>query len=388
MKILLVSWSVLPNKGGSSIIVENLAKNFAASEMVVLGSRQWKQNINVQRKEGTAKFKYFFSELYLFGRGYQYFIWFRKWRFKPLIQKIKDIIQTEKITHVIGVYPNPFYCHAACIAAKELKIPFSSYFHNTYIENKAITDPNAPKIQKEIFDNSEHIFVMSKGMQRFYEAEYKLKKIVPLVHTFNHFPDKDSLSGLPGIQKEHYKLVAIGNFNESNIDATRRLISAIKDHPKYSLSLFTHVPKVLLKNRGIDVDAVEYKGFVNPDEVHSKLQEYDIGVLTHGFTGGYGEVEYKTIFPTRTIPLLLSGKPIFAHSPKESFLNAFIKENQCAALVDTPDTNAILKGLERITNDAAYQEALVAASHLTAHIFYGPKVVEELKTKLISNKHT
>ena len=388
MKILLVSWSVLPNKGGSSIIVENLAKNFAASEMIVLGSRQWKQNINVQRKEGTAKFKYFFSELYLFGRGYQYFIWFRKWRFKPLIQEIKDIIQSEKITHIIGVYPNPFYCHAACIAAKEMKIPFSSYFHNTYIENKAIRDPKAPSIQEEIFANSENIFVMSKGMQSFYEEQYQLKKFVPLVHTFNHFPDTSTLSGLPGSEKAHYKLVAIGNFNESNIDATRRLVSAIKGHPKYSLSLFTHVPKMLLQSRGIDIDAIEYKGFVDPNEVHSKLQDYDIVVLTHGFKGGYGAVEYKTIFPTRTIPLLLSGKPIFAHSPKGSFLNTFIEEHGCAELVDLDNTDAILKGLERIANNTDYQQALVAASYRTAQIFHGPKVVAELKTTLISNNHS
>ena len=38
MKILLVSWSILPYAGGSSIIVENLAKNFRKEELIVLGS--------------------------------------------------------------------------------------------------------------------------------------------------------------------------------------------------------------------------------------------------------------------------------------------------------------------------------------------------------------
>ncbi|MEM1124197.1 MAG: hypothetical protein AAGJ18_27415, partial [Bacteroidota bacterium] len=328
MKILLVSWSTLPNKGGSSIIVENLAKNFSEQEMIVLGSRQWRQNTYVERPKGIARFQYFFSELYFFGRGYRYFIWFRKWRFRPLVNKIKQLIQQEKITHVIGVYPNPFYCHAACMAAQELQVSFSAYFHNTYIENTAITDPKALSIQATIFAEAEHIFVMSKGMQRYYESKYKLNKFVPLVHTFNEFPNQSTLTGLPKAKKEHYKLVAIGNFNESNLDATKRLINAIKDNPKYSLSLFTHVPKMLLKNRGLDVDAVHYEGFVKPDEVHEKLQAFDICVLTHGFTGGYGAVEYQTIFPTRTIPFLLACKPIFAHSPKGSFLNDFIKENR------------------------------------------------------------
>ena len=388
MKILLVSWSVLPNKGGSSIIVESLAKNFAADEMVVLGSKEFSQNTQVERPAGIARFEYFWSELYFMGRGYRYFIWFRKLRFRPLIKKIKQLIRDEKITHVIGVYPNPFYCHAACIAAKEMNIPFSSYFHNTYIENKAITDKNAPQIQQEIFDQSEHIFVMSKGMQKFYEEQYGLKKFVPLVHTFNRYPDATKLSGLPGANKKTYKLVAIGNFNESNLDATRRLIAAIKNNPKYTLSVFTHVPKILLKNRGLDVESIDYQGFVNPDEVHERLQDYDICVLTHGFTGGYGEVEYRTIFPTRTIPFLLSGKPIFAHSPQGSFLNDFILENNCAELVDVADEKMIVAGLDKIANDVEYQKKLAAASKKTAELFHGPKVVEKLKSTLLQTQKT
>ena len=382
MKILLVSWSTLPNKGGSSIIVENLARNFGKDELVVLGGKTFFQNVNVNRRADSPKFEYFLSEMHIFGRGNRFFAWFRKWRFKSLINKIKTIIKEEGIDYVIGVYPNPIYCHAACIAAKVLNIPFSSYFHNTYIENVAITDQNAANIQKEIFDQSDHIFVMSKGMQRFYEKKYKYNKFIPLIHTYNQLPKKLKKSGLPGIEKSHYKLVAIGNFNESNMDATLRFAAAIRENPKYSLSLFTHVPKILLRKRGMDVTNINYEGFVNPDEVHLVLQNYDICVLTHGFTGGYGEIEYQTIFPTRTIPLLLSGKPIIAHSPKGSFLNDFIKENQCAELVDEPSSEAIIRGLDKITNDLSYQQALVEASKETAKKFYGPEVVKQLKAIL------
>lgn len=382
MKILLVSWSTLPNKGGSSIIVENLARNFSADELVVLGGKTFFQNTEVNRPEKGPRFEYFFSEMYFFGRGYRYFTWFRKWRFRPLINKIKSIIVDQNIEHVVGVYPNPFYCHAACIAAKELKIPFSSYFHNTYVENVAITDPKAAAIQQEIFEASQHIFVMSKGMQTFYENKYQLKKFKPLIHTFNKYPQAISLSGAPGENKKQYKLVAIGNFNESNMDATLRFAVAIRDNPKYSLSLFTHVPKVLLKKRGLDMAGIEYEGFVDPDQVHQVLQRYDICVLTHGFTGGYGEIEYQTIFPTRSIPLFLSGKPIIAHSPDGSFLNNFLQEHQCAELVDEPSHEAIIAGLDRITQSQAYQDELIEASKETVKMFYGPTVVSEWKAIL------
>lgn len=382
MKILLVSWSILPQSGGTSVIVENLAKNFSKDEMVVLGSKTMFQNNDIKRGAAQSEFRYFFTEMYLFGRGYRYFTWFRKWRYQPLVRHIEQVIQTEKIDHVIGVYPNPFYCLAACQAAKNLGVPFSSYFHNTYVENVAITDPKAESIQAEIFDYSKHIFVMSKGMERFYARKYQLDKFIPLVHTFDQFPDESKLTGIPKGEKEHYKLVAIGNFNESNLDASKRLLSAIKNNPKFSLSVYTHVPKLLLQQRGLDTSLFEHKGSVAPEQIHEELQKYDICVLTHGFTGGYGEVEYKTIFPTRTIPFLLSGKPIFAHSPKGSFLNDFIKENNCAELVDVTDESEIIKKLEQLCFDESRQKELVASAKKTSQMFYGKNVAHFLKEKL------
>ncbi|MEL6719108.1 MAG: hypothetical protein AAFP82_10360 [Bacteroidota bacterium] len=148
------------------------------------------------------------------------------------------------------------------------------------------------------------------------------------------------------------------------------------------MNLYTHVPKLLLQQRGIETSVIHHRGFVRPEEVHNILQQYDICALTHGFKGGYGEVEYKTIFPTRTIPFLLSGKPIFAHSPKASFLNDFIKENKCAELVEEANKQAIIDGLDRITNDLTYQNELIQNAQKTTKQFYGKEVVKELKSRL------
>jgi glycosyltransferase involved in cell wall biosynthesis len=373
MKILLVSWSILPRSGGSSVIVENLAKHFEREELVVLGGRELFLSKDVDRNPQRAQFLYFWSEITILGTGARFFEWFARWRFNALLSKIEKLITENKIDHVIGVYPNSLYCLAAARAAKNKNIHFSSYFHNTYVENTAITHPKADAWQKEIFDNSEKIFVMSKGMQCFYEEKYGIGKFEPLVHTFEDFPSEESGSEKFGGDKKVYNLVAIGNFNESNLDATKRFLEAIKNNPKYKLSVYTHVPKVLLQKRGIDTSIFKYMGAVKPDEIHEALQKHDICVLTHGFTGGYGEIEYKTIFPTRTIPMLLSGKPIFAHSPKDSFLNDFLKEHKCAELVETMD---------RIVQDEAYRAMLIRNAKKAAMLFYGPEVSNKLKRTL------
>lgn len=382
MKILLVSQSILPYPGGSSVIVENLASNFDKKDLVVVGSAPYFRQKTKKRTDDAPKFFYLPTEFSFFGRGRRYFRWLDKWQFRPLVKKMKTIAKEQEIDYILAVYPDAKFCHAACRAAQELKLPFSSYFHNTYIENTNIKDSKASKIQAEIFEYSEHIFVMSKGMQRFYEKKYQLDKFVPLVHTFNEYPKNYQVAHTIDTQKSTYQLVAIGNFNESNLDATRRLVNAIRDYPKYELNLYTHVPKLLLQQRGIDTSAIHHRGFVRPEEVHDVLQQYDICVLTHGFKGGYGEVEYKTIFPTRTIPFLLSGKPIFAHSPKTSFLNDFIEENKCAELVDEANEEAIIQGLDHITSDSTYQKQLIQNAQQTAQQFYGKEVVQQLKARL------
>lgn len=362
--------------------MEQLAQNFGADELVVFGASTWPAKTPPPRKPNSPQFRYFFSELSFFGRGNRFFGWFRKMRNGAMERAIENLIIAESIDYVIGVYPNEQYCLAACRAARKAGVPFSSYFHNTYIENTAITDPNAPAIQAEIFKHSRHIFVMSKGMQQYYRGKYQLNNFEPLTHTFYQWPDNGSTSGIPGATKEQYKLVAIGNFNESNRDATLRLLEAIKDNPRYRLSVYTHVPKLLLQKRGFDTSQFDHMGSVHPDEIHSVLQQYDICVLTHGFTGGYGPVEYQTIFPTRTIPFLLSGKPIFAHSPAGSFLNQFVEEKGCAELVATTSTRDIVAGLEHIAADARYQQQLVDQAAKAARQFYGPEVVKQLTAQL------
>ncbi|MFK7932909.1 MAG: glycosyltransferase [Saprospiraceae bacterium] len=383
MKILVVSWSILPRAGGTSVIVENLAKNFSAAEMLVVGARELQLADVPERSLEQAQFRYFFSEISIMGRGNRFFDWFRRWRLPALIRQLKQLIKTEKITHVIGVYPNVEYCLAASRAAQQMGVPFYSYFHNTYVENVAITDPKALDYQTEIFTNSQRVFVMSEGMQQFYIKKYQLDKFVPLVHTFAEYPSETLLTGISEQPKKHYKLVAIGNFNESNLDATRRFLNAIKGDPIFSFHVYTHVPKLLLQQRGLEVSQIHHHGSVAPTEIHVELQKYDLCILTHGFTGGYGEVEYQTIFPTRTIPFLLSGKPIVAHSPDGSFLNNFIKKNHCAELLDMTDEAIILQRLKDLCADVTQQKQLVAAAQKTSEQFYGKNVAQFLKEELL-----
>jgi len=64
----------------------------------------------------------------------------------------------------------------------------------------------------------------------------------------------------------------------------------------------------------------------------------------------------------------------------------FIKENNCALLIDQPSKEAILEALDRLSNDSELQKRLVEASRKTAEKFYGPEVVKNWKAMLANNQ--
>lgn len=366
------------------MVTENLAKQFNSHEMVVLGPNHiFSSRGRSEVRANGIRYYYQRTEVNINGRGDRFFVPIRYLLFPFLVWRICSVFRREKCTNILANFPDIYYCYAALLASRLLNAKFSSYFHNTYLENR----PNgamhffAKRWQPKIFLKSENIFVMSDGMKNYYKKVYGNGfNFVVLPHAY------DTSQLLTGSRqtalKPPFKLAFIGNFNESNIDATRRVVNALKADEKCQLYFYTPVPNFLLKMRGIDVDRIIYKGYVDDEKFKSELQQCDVCILTHGFTGGYTDVEYKTIFPTRTIPFLLSGTPIFAHSPAGSFLSDFIKQNGCAYLVEEPSEEAIRTGLNEILTNERLRKELVKNAETASKHFEGKSVSSKLKLYL------
>lgn len=88
----------------------------------------------------------------------------------------------------------------------------------------------------------------------------------------------------------------------------------------------------------------------------------EIVILTHGFTGGMSEIEYETIFPTRTLDLLASGRPLLAHVPQNSFICEFLRQSNCAVIVETPEVSAITKAYQSLIDDESLKQTILKAS--------------------------
>lgn len=299
----------------------------------------------------------------------------------------------KKPSCILVCFPDEYFLLTGWLISKNLNLPLYSYFHNTYTDNRTgISLQFGRWLQKNVFRDSVGIFTMSEGMNEYYclkypQIQYKLK-ILP--HTFNVNNPLQSVNVQESSKTSSppFRFVLIGTLNQSNMEASLRLVSFFKKFSNlYHLDIYSSSNEQLLKIKyGLDLNApgVRHCGLVSQEQVDAVLQQYDACILTHGFTGQYTEVEYRTIFPTRTIPLLRSGKPILAHSPEGSFLNAFILKHDCAELVASKDESELRIAFEKVTIDNDRILELKRNQIAASNLFYGPDIALKLKKTIFS----
>jgi glycosyltransferase involved in cell wall biosynthesis len=174
------------------------------------------------------------------------------------------------------------------------------------------------------------------------------------------------------------RLAACGTINATCDDAASRLGEAIARCPDTHLSVYGGTTTKHLRSIGLLRGDGECHA-VSREELLCRLAEADVLILPHGFTGSMSPEEYQTIFPTKTIEYLMSGRPILAHSPPGCFLTRFLRENECALVVDRPDVDALCEALEQLRSDFSLRSRLAANALRTAERFQATAVAAELR---------
>jgi hypothetical protein len=146
-----------------------------------------------------------------------------------------------------------------------------------------------------------------------------------------------------------------------------------------ALTILSGTPRRDLAELGLLTEGVRHET-VSRDVLINRLAEADVLLLAHGFTGSLAEEEYRTIFPTKTVEYLLSGRPIVAHAPRHCFLTRFLRSHQCALVVDDPNVQAVVGAVARVLNDAALRATLVRNALRTAETFQASRVASTFRS--------
>ncbi|MBK8956084.1 MAG: glycosyltransferase [Saprospiraceae bacterium] len=389
IKIFYLSWTVPPSQGGSAYITHQLLKNFSKEEVIAAGGS--KHIILKPQLYDGVQYHYIFSEINWRGHGARFFFALR-WLIFPLVLfRLSKLVRNNKPDLLFVTFPDGYYLFAGYLLSLFFDLPLFTYFHNTYAENrKGLFAWISRWLQTKVFNRSLKIFTMSEGMMAYYSKEYPklIKKFEVLQHTFNEIPGQKE-SVIEEDTKQKIRLVFIGTINQSNLDASRRVFEAVSKMSEFcQLDIYSPSQKQLLKIKyGLDLEisGIHHCGVVNQEEVHKILQPYDLCLLAHGFTGGYDEIEYRTIFPTRCIPLLLSGKPILAHTPSYAFLTHFLKQWDCAEIVEEASVEKLCQTLQFLIHDKNRRKELIANQANAVKYFYGPDVFLQWKSILVES---
>jgi glycosyltransferase involved in cell wall biosynthesis len=280
---------------------------------------------------------------------------------------------------IISVFPKEEFLLAGYLTACWTGARFFPYFHNCYVENrKAIGLLSARWLQSRVFARAERVLVISEGLAELYRARYPAVDIFVLPHSFNE--DVPAFVPPPA-PRSPPSLVLSGNINESCRDAAVRVSQAVAQHPNATLKLLSGTAPSVVARLGMLHARVRH-ATVTREVLLSELSGADIVVLPHGLSGAAAPEEYQTIFPTRTIEYLICGRPILAHAPADCFLTRFLKEHDCALVVDQPSCAAIVDAIECLRTDAELRSRLVRNALRTAQAFRAPKVAANLRQHL------
>jgi len=379
MNLLVVTWTAFPPTRGSAVIIDNLLKEFNPKSTVLCGEHTFGGELeNYDRPKYTF---YLLKHPFHTGfKGSRYFKWLAM---RSVIDQLKSIVRQHEIEVILGVFPDEFYTFAGSRVAKEFGIPFYSWFHNTYYDNrKGLLKFLAKFIQPRIFGRSEKIFTMSQGMNDFFMEKYPLykTKFIPLYHGF----EVPIVTVSRNVDlRSPVRFLLTGNINKSNADATERIAKAVlKQSSTNELHIYGGNKKEEWTAMGISGDRVFVHGFIPLSELTKKFEEYDVMLLPHGFDGNLGTAEYRTIFPTRTIPLLYSGKPILAHVPKNTAIHKMLRESCSAFVIDERSVDTIINGIDELLSSSLLRSRLVENASVACREYDVVHIAKRLKEQI------
>jgi glycosyltransferase involved in cell wall biosynthesis len=375
--IHLVSRSVPPHKSGSAHIV----KEFLAADSEGLLQTTGAYDLLRLARPPAGPIRYVRTELNFAGRGARFFQWPRLLLFPLLVWRLYCSFRLTDCAHVLAIYPDDFYCRAAILAARGAGKPYSLYFHNTYAGNRSgLGRYVALASERRWLRHARRAYFISDALRDHYRRQYPEagERISTLPHPIRIPPLPPTVWN----PRPRLRAVMIGNINESNMEATRRLFAVLSARTDVEVVLSSPVPRALLQLRGIPLEGIDHRGYLPETELSDLLANADIFLLPHGFNGAYGAAEYATIFPTRAVTYLAHGKPILVHAPSDSFLSRFFADRACGLVVHQPTAEALNAAIDLLRQAPATALELGRRAREAAREFDSEHILRRLRAEL------
>ena len=363
--ILFVTTFYPPNNTGASVVMSNLIKEL--DQDTVYGVVTWANSYKDKDETINGKIVHkIFNFQYLFNPRLWFFV--RRFTFNSEKRKVIKLIRREKITHVVGVYPDLDFLEISRSASEACDVKFYAYLHDTLAEGLSHKRYKniAKVVQQNIFNSSHKIFVMSEGMKELFKNKYSVDTI-PLLHSFSENIAKNKFNN-DAVEKSIFWGGAIYAINKETV---LRVHAACQDL-NYTLTLSAANTPEKLANLGFENKNIEILPFLSREDYITVIGNQRALLLSIDWPdeSAVHKDELGTIFPTKTIEYLISGRPILVHCPEEYFLARFFKKYKCGIVLTDRDPQKIKEHIESVLDDVEKLKVMVANAYKASKQFH------------------
>ena len=370
--VVYVVGTLPPSPGGSPVINANLINAFEPGSIAVAlwKSAAFKGKVNITQSWTVSSWTIHprLDRLTLKAQ-----VPISAWR-------ISQLVRRTSARAIICSYPQAHQLEASLIAAERCNLPLVAYLHDTIAAGGIGThrEDYLSQLEKRVFRESAHIFVMSQGLADLYREKHG-RKVDVLPHSF---PESRFSEFSPTLQSD--SVFWGGAVYSINRSALARLWRGIERHTSLSLNVATRVSRTNLARMGLNGERISTPYYEDRISYLQALESQNILLLALDYPeeSPVHVDELSTIFPTKTIEYLASGRPILAHCPRNYFLARFIEENECGVVVSERSETELGLAVKTLSEDVDLQRRCVENSHRAVQQFYTGRVASILRDAL------
>lgn len=353
-------------QGGSSALMRNFLSNFNRDSFEIVCATP-------RRTPEKSQFQVhaLLTDIYLWKRPLQRLLW--KWVLQRDVNRVQKFIDSKSPDYVFLIYPHGYNVEVFL----SLKLPrhtkVVAYFHDTFVEGQLTRINKHLLLQRheKLLSDLDVLFVMNKGMERLYQDKYQTNAIA-LEHCFPEF--EDFIQAQTSDQKAlEDTLFWGGNIVGYNSNSVARIM-------EISASLGLNFEVASGQSQAMINQLVQGKPFIKSfyerpaylEAVQSK--QFLILSLDWPDETDYHFDEIATIFSTKTIEYLMSGRPIILHCHEQYFMADFFNEHKCGYVLSTRDMDELeeqVRTLMKADHKQTLENALKAAEKFSPKTIVG-----------------
>ena len=276
-------------------------------------------------------------------------------------KSIHRILKKSGSKVVLATFPYDINLVATFLAARELNLPFYVHMHDLWTENMRFGTAAtrfAEKWEPVVLRESTRVLCMTETMQKHYEKKYRIRTEL-LPHTV---PEKDCLNAPaemrpPRLPGPTVLFVGAVSF-PMNLDALKVLARASELlPPEYELLYCTSWDVATLNRSGIQSGRLRVR-YVTRAEVQRLQSEAHVLVapLSHK---NCSLDEVRTVFSTKLLEYLVSGRPIVVFAPEDSYHAVSAKKHGWGYVVTEDSPVALAAAIEKVVLDQNLAARLV-----------------------------